>query len=133
MENKLLSQKAVEAKSLSYSPYSNFRVGAALLSEDGCVTLGANIENISYGLTVCAERTAIFKAHLEGRKNFTAIAVTSDSKDIISPCGACRQVIIEMCGDIDVIMSSNSGDTKVMKISELLPLAFDERQLKNTE
>ncbi len=126
-----LIQQSVKAKESSYSPYSKFRVGAALLSTDGEITLGANVENISYGLSMCAERTAIFRAHLEGKRNFTAIAVNSDSNEIISPCGACRQVIIEMCGNIDVIMTSKSGDSKVMKIADLLPLAFDDKQFRN--
>lgn len=126
-----LIRAATKAKEKSYSPYSGFRVGAALLADDGAVTEGTNIENISYGLTICAERTAAFKAHLEGRKKFTAIAINSDSKEIISPCGACRQVLIELCGNIDVIMSNSDGEYKIMKMSELLPLAFDENQFYN--
>ncbi|NUN08765.1 MAG: cytidine deaminase [Ignavibacteriaceae bacterium] len=131
MEILKLIEYARQAKEKSYSPYSKFRVGAALLSNDGTVTQGANIENISYGLTICAERTAVFNAHLEGKTGFTAIAINSDSNEIISPCGACRQVMIEMCGNIDIIMSNDSGDMKVMKLAELLPLAFDEKQFYN--
>lgn len=131
METLKLIESARKAKEKSYSPYSKFRVGAALLAGDGTVTLGTNIENISYGLTICAERTAVFNAHLEGKTGFVAIAINSDSNEIISPCGACRQVMLEICGNIDVIMSNDRGDIKVMKLTELLPMAFDEKQFFN--
>ena len=130
MDNKLLAQKATEAKSKALPTYSNFHVGAALLTEDGKVYSGCNIETSSYSLTICAERTAIFKAISEGERKFKALAVAGDTDDFISPCGACRQVISDLCGDIDIIMVSNKNDFKVSKASELLPFAFSDKDLK---
>ena len=130
MDTKLLAQKAVEAKSKAMPTYSNFHVGAALLTEDGKVYSGCNIETSSYSLTICAERTAIFKAISEGERKFKALAVAGDTDDFISPCGACRQVISDLCGDIDIIMVSNKNDFKVSKASELLPFAFSDKDLK---
>ncbi|MBU1097120.1 MAG: cytidine deaminase [Bacteroidetes bacterium] len=125
MDYKLLIEEAEKAKTKAYAPYSNFRVGAALLTEDGKIYTGGNIENASYGLTMCAERTAVYKAVLEGEKKFRAVAITSDSHDYISPCGACRQVLAELCGlDIDVIMLKNINDFKLVKLKELLPYSF---------
>jgi len=130
MDTKLLAQKAVEAKSKAMPTYSNFHVGAALLTEDGKVYSGCNIETSSYSLTICAERVAIFKAISEGERKFKALAVAGDTDDFISPCGACRQVISDLCGDIDIIMVSNKNDFKVSKASELLPFAFSDKDLK---
>ncbi len=124
-----LVKSAIKAKELSYSPYSRFRVGAALLTKQGKIIQGSNIENSSFSLTVCAERTALFKALLEKHTSFKAIAITSDVNDIISPCGACRQVILELAGDIDVIMATGSGDVRLMKASALLPHAFTPEML----
>ena len=130
MDYKEIIEKAVEAKNNSYSPYSKFRVGAALITEDGEIFTGANIENASYGLTICAERTAAFSAVLAGEKNFKAIVIASDSQDYISPCGACRQVMAELCGlDIDVVMLNSEKDYKVAKLKELLPYSFDKDAL----
>ncbi|MCF8260309.1 MAG: cytidine deaminase [Melioribacteraceae bacterium] len=127
MKNEQLLKKAEEAKNLSYSPYSKFRVGAALLDEKGNIHLGTNIENSSYSLTLCAERTAVFEAYLKGARKFRAIAITSDSEKIITPCGACRQVLMEMCGpELEVIMFDKHGNTQVEKLKSLLPLSFDE-------
>jgi len=125
-----LAIKSHEAKKLARAKYSNFHVGAALLTKDDHLYLGANIENASYGLTVCAERTAAFSAVLNGEKEFKAIAISSDAEDFIPPCGACRQVLAELCGgELDVIMTNKNGDKKVVKMSELLPYAFDENYL----
>ncbi|MEF9951682.1 MAG: cytidine deaminase [Clostridium sp.] len=124
MDNKILVDEARKAMEFSYSPYSKFRVGAALLSNDGKVYRGCNIENASFGGTNCAERTALFKAVSEGSKDFTKIAIISDSEDYISPCGICRQVLAEFGLDMEVIMAKNNGQYKMMKIRELLPLAF---------
>ncbi len=130
MEYKELITSAENAKNKSYSPYSKFRVGAALLTDDGKIYNGANVENASYGLTVCAERTAAFEAVLQGEKKFKAIAIASDSNDYISPCGACRQVLAELCGlDIDVIMMKTGEDYKTVKLKELLPYSFDKEDL----
>jgi cytidine deaminase len=130
MDNKTLALKAVEAKSKSLPTYSNFHVGAALLTENGKVYLGGNIESSSYSLTICAERTALFKAISEGERKFKAIAIASDDKNFCTPCGACRQVISDLCGDIDVVLINEKEELKVLKISELLPLAFGNENLK---
>lgn len=133
MNNKRLTALAKKAKKMSYSPYSNFRVGAALLTKDGIVYSGANIENASYGLTICAERTAAFAAKLAGVNEFSAIAITSDSNDFIPPCGACRQVLLELCGkDLDVIITNGNDDQKIFKIKELIPFSFGDEQLNNS-
>ena len=130
-KNKAIAAKAVKAKSLAYSPYSKFRVGAALLTDNGKYFLGANIENSSYGLTICAERTAAFSAVLDGQKKFKAIAIASDAEDFCPPCGACRQVLLELCGgEIDVIMVNNKNEQKLFKLNELIPFSFSEKYLK---
>ena len=130
MNYDLLAKKAVEAKKNALPTYSKFHVGAALLTEEGKIYSGCNIESSSYSLTICAERTAIFKAISEGERKFKAIAIASDSPDYISPCGACRQVISDLCGDIDVILVNGIGDYKINKTSELLPYAFSDEDLK---
>ncbi|MEG2337765.1 MAG: cytidine deaminase [Clostridium sp.] len=124
LDNKDLVESARKAMEYSYSPYSKFRVGAALLSLDGKVFTGCNIENASFGGTNCAERTALFKAVSEGNLKFSKIAIISDSEDYISPCGICRQVLAEFGLDMDVIMAKLNGEYKVMKVRDLLPLAF---------
>jgi cytidine deaminase len=130
MDTKELIRIANEAKEKSYSPYSSFRVGAALLTKDGKVFKGANIENAAYGLTICAERTAAFAAKLDGVKEFSAIAITSDSKDFIPPCGSCRQVLLELCGkELDVHITNGNGKVKSFKLEELLPFSFDDENL----
>ncbi len=132
MKNKELLKIAKESQKKAYAPYSQFRVGAALLTKDGKVYTGANIENASYSLTVCAERTAAFKAILEGEKDFLSIAITSDSRDFTAPCGACRQVLLELCGEeLNVILSNAEGETRELKLKELLPLSFNNKTLKD--
>ena len=121
----------MRAKNNSYSPYSNFRVGAALLTKTGKIFTGCNIENSSYSLTICAERTAIFKAVSEGQQNFKAIAISSDMKEIIPPCGACRQVLMDLASDIDVILSGSNNKPIIIKLSKLLPMPFDSKMLTN--
>lgn len=130
MDYNILAQKAVEAKSMALPTYSNFHVGAAILTKDDKIYTGCNIESSSYSLTICAERTAIFKAISEGERQFKAIAVAGDTEDFISPCGACRQVISDLCGNIDVIMVNSKNEIKIEKISDLLPFAFNESDLK---
>mgnify|MGYP001108066821 CR=1 FL=1 len=130
MDNKELVKLAIEAKEKSYSPYSNFRVGAALLTKDGRVFQGANIENAAYSVTVCAERTAVFTAKLAGVSEFSSIAVVSDSNDYIPPCGSCRQVLLELCGEeLDVHITNGVGDIKTFKLKELLPFSFGDKNL----
>ena len=130
MDYKLIVDKAIEAKSNALPTYSNFFVGAALLTEDDKIYTGCNVESSSYSLTMCAERNAIFKAISEGERNFKAIAVAHDHDDFISPCGACRQVISDLCGDIDIILLNEKGETRVTKTSELLPFAFGDKDLR---
>ncbi len=128
MREKLI-EMAKRARENAYAPYSNFKVGAALLTEDGEIFTGANVENASYGLSICAERVAVFKAVSEGKRKFKAIAVVADTEKPTPPCGACRQVLAEF-GDIEVIMANLKGDVKVMKLSELLPEAFTPDDLR---
>ncbi|MBU0472665.1 MAG: cytidine deaminase [Bacteroidetes bacterium] len=130
MNNNELINLATAAKEKSYSPYSSFRVGAALLTKDGKVYQGANIENAAYGVTMCAERIAVFTAKLEGETEFSAIAITSDSKDYIPPCGSCRQVLLELCGEeIDVLITNGIGEVKIFKLKDLLPFSFGDKNL----
>jgi len=125
-----LAAKAVEAKKNSHAPYSKFHVGAALLTETGKIYTGVNVETSSYGLTMCAERTAAFKAISEGERNFKAIALASDDPDFCPPCGACRQVLWDLCGDIDFVFINHSNEIMIKKLSELIPLAFGDERLK---
>lgn len=119
-----LLQRAREARSHAYVPYSNFAVGAALLAADGRIFTGCNVENASYGLTCCAERTAIFKAVSEGVRKFQAIAVVADTPGPVSPCGACRQVLAEFGPEMRVILGNLAGAMHVTTPRELLPGSF---------
>lgn len=120
-----LLERAKLARQHAYSPYSKFAVGAAVLAEDGTIYTGCNIENASYGLTNCAERTAIFKAVSEGVTKFQAITVIADTEGPCSPCGACRQVIAEFCTQqMPVILANMNGDIQKTTVGELLPGAF---------
>ncbi len=130
MSNAELVKLAREAKEYAYVPYSRFRVGAAVLTSDGEVFTGCNIENASYGGTVCAERTALFKAISEGKTKFSKIAVIGDLEDYTYPCGICRQVIAEYGTDIEMIIAKGNGEFRVHKLSELLPYAFTEKDLE---
>ena len=127
---KELIRRAKEARRNSVAPYSKFRVGAALLAESGEIYSGCNIENASYGLTLCAERVAIFKALSEGIHRFKAIAVVTDTKTLTPPCGACRQIICELCGDVLVVLANLEEKIERHRMSELLPRAFDGRFLR---
>ena len=121
-------KKAKEAMKNSYSPYSKFKVGAALLTKDGEYTLGTNVENGSYGLTSCAERNALFSAYSKGYKksDISKIFIIGDTKEPISPCGACRQVISELMEkDCDVVLSNLKDDVKIFKVKDLIPYLFD--------
>jgi len=128
MDYKLLVEKAYEAMENSYSPYSNFKVGAALLTEEGEIFLGCNVECASYGATNCAERTAFFKAVSEGYRKFKAIAIVSSSKKQTQPCGICRQVIEEFAPDIEVVLADGL-DYKVYDFREFLPHPFSPHDL----
>ncbi len=116
---------AKQARENAHAPYSNFRVGAALLAKSGRVYTGCNVENATYGLTVCAERVAIFKAISEGERGFDAIAVVTHTDALTPPCGACRQIIWEFCGDVPVVLSNLKGQVEVHRMSELFPRPFD--------
>ncbi|MEN2776558.1 cytidine deaminase [Acetivibrio clariflavus] len=125
MDYEKLISLANEVKQNAYAPYSNFHVGAALITNSGKIYTGTNVENASYGATICAERTAIVKAVSEGEKKIKAIAISSDSEDYIYPCGICRQVILEFAADdLVIICSNNKGEYKVFNINEILPHAF---------
>ena len=133
MKNNELVKAATEARNLSYSPYSKFKVGAALLCKDGKVFKGANIENSSYPLCMCAERNALYNAMMDGYKkeDFAALAISADTDEPCSPCGACRQVISELFPRDGVIVLANlKGDVKETNIDELLPFAFSGDDLK---
>lgn len=124
MTDEQLIAAAREARERAYVPYSRFPVGAALVAEDGSLYTGCNIENASYGLTNCAERTAIFKMVSEGHRRFVAIAVVGDTDGPCSPCGACRQVMNEFGPDARVILTNLRGETQVTSVKALLPGAF---------
>lgn len=131
MDYKTLIGEAIAAKEMAYAPYSHFRVGAALLTKEGRVYKGCNIENVAFTPTNCAERTAFFKAVSEGEKNFTAIAVTGDADDYLYPCGVCRQVMVEFCDlqEFQVIVANTEEDYKVFSLGELMPGVFDSEEL----
>lgn len=122
MDEQELIAQAREAREKAYAPYSNFAVGAALLAKSGRVYTGCNVENASYGLSICAERTAVFKAVSEGVRDFEAIAVVTEKG--VTPCGACRQVLMEFGEDIQVIVADEAGVYRVFTLRELLPEAF---------
>jgi len=124
MDDRELVKLANEVRERAYAPYSGFKVGAALLCADGTVFTGVNIENASFGPTICAERTAMFKAISEGHRDFVKIAVTCD-RAYCQPCGVCRQVMIEHAPDLEVLMGSLDGSFKRTTIRELLPEAFE--------
>jgi cytidine deaminase len=121
---------ARRARRNAHAPYSRFRVGAALRATTGEVVTGCNIESASYGLTVCAERVALFKARSEGFRDFSALAVASDALEPTRPCGACRQLLWELCGDIWLLMAGRTRVICVERLSTLLPKPFDRRQLR---
>ena len=120
---------AREARERAHAPYSRFRVGAALKTRTGEIVTGCNIENATYGLTMCAERVAVFKAVSEGLIDFDVIAVVADSRRLTPPCGPCRQVLWEYCGDVLVHMTNLKGRSRTMRLSRLLPMPFDRDSL----
>ncbi len=132
MEKQQLMDLAKEGREKAYVPYSKFKVGAALLTEDGKVFQGCNIENSGYSMANCAERTAIFKAVSEGERNFKAIAVVADTEGPCAPCGACRQVMSEFFPkDMPVYLTNMKGDVLETTVAELLPGAFSPEDLVN--
>lgn len=133
---KNLIKKAIDAKNNSYSPYSKFRVGAALITDNGEIFTGCNIENSAYSPTNCAERTAFFKAVSEGNRNFKAIAITGGENNkkgtYCPPCGVCRQVMLEFCDteNFSVILANSEDDYTIYLLKELMPIAFNSKNFK---
>lgn len=125
-----LVEAAQRARLHARAPYSGFKVGAALELPDGSIVTGCNVENASYGLTLCAERVALVKALSDGHSVFTRIAVVADTASPTPPCGPCRQLLWEYCGDIEVILANLAGPAGRHRMSALLPLPFDQRLLK---
>ena len=125
-----LIAKATAAREKALTPYSNFNVGAALRMKDGRIYTGCNIESVSYGLSICAERVALWKALSEGALEFSEIAIVTDAEVLTSPCGACRQLLWEYCGDIPVHLHSLKGPREEHSLAELFPYPFDNRSLK---
>ncbi len=125
-----LVEAARAVRERAHAAYSGFKVGAALESADGSISIGCNVENATYGLTICAERSAIFRAIADGHRTFTRIAVVADTERPTPPCGPCRQIIWEFCGDIEVILANLDRITARYKMSDLLPVPFDRTFLK---
>jgi cytidine deaminase len=127
--------KAIEARKFSYSPYSGYRVGAALLCSDGVIYTGCNIENAAYSPTICAERTAFFKAVSEGERSFRRIAIVGgngDTTDYAYPCGVCRQVMAELCeGDFEIIVAKSESEYRICYLKDMLPESFGRKNLAN--
>jgi cytidine deaminase len=128
-EYRELAELAQKAQLNAYAPYSKFKVGAALLTKDGKIFTGCNIENSSYGLTICAERVAVFNAVSAGASKFKAIAIVSDLSGFTSPCGACRQVLSDLAGNIDFVLMNKKRQIKIIKLNALLPFAFSGKSL----
>lgn len=130
MENKDLIEAAIAVRENAFAPFSSFKVGAAIEMANGEIIDGCNVESATYGLTVCAERVAIWKAVSIGNRNFKRIAVVADTDELTPPCGACRQIIWEFAGDIPVTMANFKGKVETVQMKDLLPRAFDTRFLK---
>jgi cytidine deaminase len=120
---------ARRAREHAHAAYSRFKVGAALETADGTVIAGCNIENATYGLTICAERVAMFKALSEGHRVFTRIAIVADTQAPTPPCGACRQILWEFGGDLEIVLANLSSETGRYRLKDLLPLPFDSKLL----
>jgi cytidine deaminase len=124
MDDAELSRRALAARASAHAPYSRFRVGAALLCEDGSLVLAANLENASLGLSVCAERNAVARAVFEGRRRWRKLAVATDAEDFVPPCGACRQVLREFAADLEILLVNREGRFRSVTLGELLPHPF---------
>src|ERR1039457_1527105 len=120
-----LLQAALQVRENAHAPFSKFRVGAAIEDESGRIFTGCNVENATYGLTVCAERVAVFKAISEGARRFRRVVVAADTDVLTPPCGACRQILWEFCGDIEVVLANPRGKTETWRLKELFPRPFD--------
>lgn len=124
-DHEKLISAAKQARENAHAPFSNFRVGAALRAKSGKIFTGCNVENATYGLTVCAERVAVFKAISEGERGFDAVAVVTDTEKLTPPCGACRQILWEFCGDAEIILANLKGGVESYRLSALFPHPFD--------
>ena len=120
-----LTESALTARRNAHAPFSHFQVGAALEDASGRIHTGCNVENATYGLTVCAERVAVFKAISEGVRKFRRIAVSADTDNLTPPCGACRQILWEFCGDVELILVNPRGKTETFRLKDLFPRPFD--------
>jgi cytidine deaminase len=120
-----LIEAALDARKNAFAPFSHFQVGAALEDSAGRIHTGCNVENASYGLTLCAERVAVFKAVSEGARQFRRVAVVADTDTLTPPCGACRQILWEFCGDVELVLSNLHGKTETLRLKDLLPRPFD--------
>ena len=116
---------ALAARENAFAPYSKFRVGAAIEDADGRIHTGCNVENATYGLTVCAERVAVFKAISEGVRKFRRVAIAADTDSLTPPCGACRQILWEFCGDVEIVLVNLRGQTETYQLRDLFPKPFD--------
>jgi cytidine deaminase len=128
-DHRSLVDAARRARENAVARFSNFKVGAALETTDGVVITGCNVENATYGLTICAERVAMFKALSEGHRAFSRIAIVADTDDPTPPCGACRQILWEFAGDLEVVLANLTQEKGVHRLKDLLPLPFDARLL----
>jgi len=124
-----LASAALAARENAHAPYSHFRVGAALEDASGRVHTGCNVENATYGLTLCAERVAVFKAVSEGARSFRRMAIAADTDALTPPCGACRQILWEFCGDIEILLVNPRGKSETLQLKDLFPRAFDAASL----
>ncbi len=124
-----LLEAALAAREHAHAPYSKFRVGAAVEDDSGRIHTGCNVENSTYGLTLCAERVAVFKAISEGARKFRRVAVAADTAQLTPPCGACRQILWEFCGDVPITLVNLAGHTEVFQLKDLFPRAFDDSYL----
>jgi cytidine deaminase len=124
-----LAAAAITARENAHAPYSHFRVGAALEDSSGRIHTGCNVENATYGLTICAERVAVFKAMSEGARSFRRIAIAADTDALTPPCGACRQILWEFAGDIEILLVNLHGKSETIQLKELFPRPFDASHL----
>jgi cytidine deaminase len=123
--NDLLVSAALSARERAHAPFSKFKVGAAIEDAEGRIHTGCNIENATYGLTMCAERVALFKAISEGARRFRRVAVAADTDSLTPPCGACRQVLWEFCGDVQIALVNPRGKVETCRLKDLIPRPFD--------
>jgi cytidine deaminase len=120
-----LVSAALQARENAHAPFSKFKVGAAIEDANGDIHLGCNVENATYGLSVCAERVAVFKAISEGARGFKRVAVVADTETLTPPCGACRQILWEFCGDVEIVLGNLSGKSETLRLGGLFPRPFD--------